>query len=171
MTLGTSGKRARDETVAGHNNTHVHTQSTGKSICLRTWDIKYLSHDGSLLLVGPFWTQETCRRCIEICEHNGVWSNDAGSTYPYATCDVEVDQVAVLRDWLVASGFVEDLQRLYWKAHRTRITAFDDLFLVRYQATNGVGFAVVCCSSLLCCAVWSSVVRCGVVWCSVVWCG
>ena len=68
------------------------------------------------------------------------------------------------------TGFVEDLQRLYWKAHRTRITAFDDLFLVRYQATNGVGFAVVCCSSLLCCAVWSSVVRCGVVWCNVVRC-
>ena len=25
-------------------NTHVHTQSTGKSICLRTWDIKYLRY-------------------------------------------------------------------------------------------------------------------------------
>jgi len=55
-------------------------------------------------------------------------------------------------------GFVEDLQRLYWKAHRTRITAFDDLFLVRYQATNGVMFVAVRCG----------VVQCGVVWCSVV---
>ena len=27
----------------------------------------------------------------------------------------------------------EQLQRLYWLAHRARIAAFDDLFVVRYQ--------------------------------------
>ena len=33
--------------------------------------------------------------------------------YPFATCDVEVDQVPELREWLVGSGFVDDLQRTH----------------------------------------------------------
>ena len=46
---------------------------------LRSWDIKYLSEDGSVLLVGPFWDRRTCRRCIALCEEHGRWSNDPAS--------------------------------------------------------------------------------------------
>ena len=42
-----------------------------------------------------------------------------------------------LREWLVCSGFVDDLQRVYWLAHRQRIAAFDDVFVVRYSAQEG----------------------------------
>ena len=51
---------------------------------LRSWDIKYLSEDGSVLLVGPFWDRRTCRRCIALCEEHGRWSNDPASRCAYA---------------------------------------------------------------------------------------
>ena len=104
---------------------------------LMAWDIQYITHDGSLLRIGPVWTQEKCRHCIELCEQHGVWSSDESATYPFATCDIEVDKVEALRGWLVSNAFVNDLQRIFWLAHRTRVAAFDDLFVVRYQAEEG----------------------------------
>ena len=56
---------------------------------------------------------------------------------PFATCDIEVDKVEALRGWLVSNAFVNDLQRIFWLDHHTRIAAFDDLFVVRYQAEEG----------------------------------
>jgi hypothetical protein len=131
---GEEGKRRRERQGSGRSSA---PGSSAAAVMLSAWDIKYLDVAGSLLRVGPVWAGRTCRRCIELCEEHGVWSCDESAAYPFATQDVEVDQVGKLREWLLSGGFVQSLQSIYWHAHRARISAFDDLFVVRYQAEEG----------------------------------
>ena len=91
-------KRRRSEPAAGERRRRRREGTQGREAAatakmLTSWDIKYLSDCGSLLRVGPVWTQQKCRRCIELCEEHGAWSSNESAVYPFATCDVEVDQV------------------------------------------------------------------------------
>jgi len=100
------------------------------------WHIRYLfpPSEEKLMLITPFLRRSACTRVISICEEHGGWSNDERSAYPFATSDLEVDRVPALREYLLKHRFMDDLQHLYQLAHGRRITAFDDMFVVRYQA-------------------------------------
>lgn len=51
---------------------------------------------------------------------------------------MEVDKVPKLKQWaLLKDGLIDQVQRLYRQLHGRPISAFDDLFVVKYDATGG----------------------------------
>eukprot|EP01047_Picozoa_sp_COSAG01_P083352 COSAG01_NODE_17403_length_1154_cov_1.830332_2_plen_103_part_00 len=50
--------------------------------------------------------------------------------------DLEVDRVPSVRAWLVRAGFMHRVEEHYHRAHRARIYALDDLFVVKYDASG-----------------------------------
>jgi len=88
----------------------------------------------------------SCSFANELIESAEAWVGDNGGwdsfreqdgNYREATVDLEVDRLPCLRQLLIESSFVDKLKLLYDEKLNCDIAAFDDLFLVKYDAHLG----------------------------------
>ena len=98
-------------------------------------------HEASPLLVtSSFLTHVACEHLRDLCE--GAWpssssSSSSSSSYSFSTEDVEVDRCPALRQYLCNVDFMAAVAGLIQQSHGSTITALDDLFLVKYDASGG----------------------------------
>jgi hypothetical protein len=83
---------------------------------------------------------KACRDIIEMCEIHAKllpdgWSGESRSQYRYATTDLEVVLVPVLRDWLKHIDFMAEISRRILWGHGLNILELDDMFVIKYDAT------------------------------------
>jgi hypothetical protein len=83
-------------------------------------------------------TDAECERIIALAEANASgcgWG--AADDYEQATTDLEVDRAPALRDYLVGGARVVDRVADHVRAaHGVSIRAFDDVFVVKYDAAK-----------------------------------
>ena len=93
-------------------------------------------HSFPLCQVSSFLSAAECERIIDICEAvHGGWVVESQDQYLQTTADLEVDRVPALKTYLLETiNFMPRLQAHYIQQYSQKITAFDDLFVVKYDA-------------------------------------
>jgi len=110
-------------------------------------------NEGYAITTSEFLHPATCRTIVSLCEAHvdriestlgchHPWREGFGDyingvpDYRYATVDLEVDQIPQLVAWLRDIDFVDVVARRIERSHGVRITAFDDMFVVKYNAAG-----------------------------------
>ena len=95
-------------------------------------------HGGGAITQAPLLTPHACATIRGLADADaaagGGWGS--GDDYAYATRDLEVDKAPRLKAYLAAIGFVDALRRRVLRAHGATIGAFEDAFVVKYEATS-----------------------------------
>ena len=94
----------------------------------------YSSHSSCLCSFPKFAAKETCDELISLCESEGFRS-EKSSDYSQATFDLEVDSSARVREWLIEHKLVPKVSACMMSSHSTCPVSFDDVFVVKYDAT------------------------------------
>ena len=95
----------------------------------------HLSDSSSICSFPSFCSANVCERLISLCEEEGFKSED-DQEYHQSTFDLEVDASPKVREYLVKNGFVPALCDCMMLSHGTSPVAFDDVFVVKYDATK-----------------------------------
>lgn len=96
------------------------------------------SKEVPLIATSPgFATGEACETLIELCERQGFDVRE--SSYRQSTSDLQVDRSPLVLEFLRRHLLVEEVSSVFKRLHlkRTRIFAFDDVFVVKYDASKG----------------------------------
>ena len=95
-------------------------------------------HAGGAITQAPLLTPQACATIRGLADADaaagGGWGS--GDDYAYATRDLEVDKAPRLKAYLAEIGFVDALRRRVLRAHGATIGAFEDAFVVKYEATS-----------------------------------
>ena len=86
--------------------------------------------------VPGFATTQLCEELVGLCEQHGFGAERAGSGYTQATVDLEVDAAPTVRAWLLRRGLLPAISRCMRATHGAAPAAFDDVFVVKYDATG-----------------------------------
>jgi hypothetical protein len=109
-----------------------------KSACNRKINYLYSCGNsnsyGAIAVVPNFLLTEECNEIINLCERAGLYSRDDSSAYEQATFDIEVDKCQDLQQLLRVKEFISAIQPYILSVFGTYITAFDDMFVVKYDA-------------------------------------
>jgi hypothetical protein len=92
--------------------------------------------DASTLCSFPrFASPAACDDLISLCEKVGFKAEQADSYYTQATFDLEVDTSPRVRQWLIQHELVAAVSRCMRSSHGVAPEVFDDVFVVKYDAT------------------------------------
>ena len=95
-------------------------------------------HGGGAITQAPLLTPQACATIRGLADADaaagGGWGS--GDDYAYATRDLEVDKAPRIKAYLAEIGFVDALRRRVLRAHGATIGAFEDAFVVKYEATS-----------------------------------
>lgn len=97
--------------------------------------ITYRHTDGNgtvVAVVRNFATPSLCDALVSLCEEHGFGRKE--QDYAQSTVDLEVDAVPRVRDWLLQCGLMPALTRCMLASHGHPPIAFDDVFVVKYDA-------------------------------------
>ena len=85
-------------------------------------------------------SSDMCNDLIALCEQAQFSTEQEGSSYTQATVDLEVDSAPTVRSWLLSRQLVHCVSRCMRATHGVVPVAFDDVFVVKYDATgSGLG--------------------------------
>ncbi len=90
--------------------------------------------NGKISCMHGFATEQMCVDIIALCEEEG-FRVETGK-YEQATVDVEVDSFPRLKRWLLRHDLVNALRENIHTATGQNICAFDDVFVVKYDANE-----------------------------------
>ena len=94
--------------------------------------IKFHHHDNNIIASIPgFWDRSLCEEFVALSEKQGFMSEREG--YAQSTTDIEVDKNLHLKEALRKHKFVEQVSQAITRIHGAQITAFDDVFVVKYD--------------------------------------
>ena len=106
----------------------------------------YMGDDGSIIASLPsFATVAACKELIKLGEQAGFNDNKQDTEYSQSTTDLEVDKCDLVRDFLLENNFVDLLSSCMLSTHGCRPAAFDDIFIVKYDATVKEGEIISSC--------------------------
>lgn len=93
--------------------------------------------DGVCVASVPcFARSDMCNELIALCEQSRFSAEEEGSSYTQATVDLEVDSAPAVRSWLLERQLVQCVSRCMRATHGVAPAAFDDVFVVKYDATG-----------------------------------
>ena len=102
---------------------------------------------GAIARFNGFASPSMCKKIIELAENAGFNADDSKimqnqdgddtGTYRQATTDVEVDKAPSLKGYLQKCGFSFQISKAMSTSHGKSPVAFDDVFVVKYDASNG----------------------------------
>ena len=104
--------------------------------------IKYLYIDGgptqfgAIAVVHNFLCADECQHIVDIAENFGFSPSDPKDSYEQSTVDIEVDSCDPLRHMLLNMKFIDEIKRYMLWVYGVPITAFDDVFVVKYDANH-----------------------------------
>mmetsp|Transcript_19155 Transcript_19155/g.27573 ORF Transcript_19155/g.27573 Transcript_19155/m.27573 type:complete len:220 (+) Transcript_19155:189-848(+) len=99
----------------------------------------YINSSCIIASIPKFASNSMCNELIQLCEYCGfVQENDAYG-YTQATVDLEVDRTPEVREWLLDRHLIEAVTRCIKWSHGQTISAFDDVFVVKYNTSPGKG--------------------------------
>ncbi len=104
--------------------------------------VKFAEEDESIVIGLDFISRSCCESIIKLCENHAAlsngnkWENDDVSRYEQATCDMEVEKNPQLVAYLNKIGIIHTIDRFYQLHHNQTINSFDDVFVVKYQASG-----------------------------------
>ncbi len=90
----------------------------------------------TIAVIPGFAGEELCTELIQLCNSYGFHSEDTCSEYPQATVDLEVDSCPTIRDSLLQKDFVSAVKKSILSTHEASLVAFDDVFVVKYDASR-----------------------------------
>ena len=93
-----------------------------------------ISGYGAIVSVPNFASPKECNDIISTCERFGFSGEADEISYAQSTIDIEVDSCPPLRDFLISIDLIPRIQHYMLSVFETRITAFDDVFVVKYDA-------------------------------------
>jgi hypothetical protein len=88
-----------------------------------------------LSVVSGFASPDLCTRLIRLCEKVG-FKKEADVTYRQSTVDLEVDASPRIKKCLKAANLIDALQKHMLTVFEQQVCAFDDLFVVKYDAAE-----------------------------------
>ena len=117
-------KRRRSESPGG-----------GATLALpRKTKYHYYEKDKNIIASLPgFWSPSLCDNFVTLAEEHG-FTSEKTKEYTQATIDIEVDKSPPLKELLLNHSFVERVAQAIVRVHGSQITAFDDVFVVKYDA-------------------------------------
>jgi hypothetical protein len=102
-----------------------------------------MDDDGSIIASIPsFASVSACKQLIELGEQEGFNIDIESNKYLQSTTDLEIDKCDLVRDFLLKNNFVDVLSSCMLCTHGCRPIAFDDMFIVKYDATVEGGLFV-----------------------------
>jgi len=93
-------------------------------------------HGATVASVPSFASQEACEELVALAEALGFGTEvgSSGRSYTQATEDLEVDACPLIRSWLQRRRLVPSVAACMRRTHGVAPTAFDDIFIVKYDA-------------------------------------
>lgn len=93
--------------------------------------------DGICIAIVPgFADGAMCEELIRLCEDHQFSAEERGSVYTQSTVDIEIDSAPLIRKWLIDRGLITVVSRCMMATHGSSPIAFDDVFVVKYDATG-----------------------------------
>ena len=94
---------------------------------------RHFGDDNNVIASIPgFWDCSLCEEFIRLCDKQGYVS-EKNEGYAQSTTDIEVDKHPPLKEALRNHNFVEHVSQAIKCTHGAQITAFDDVFVVKYD--------------------------------------
>jgi hypothetical protein len=96
-------------------------------------------HGDGRIVSSVFLTPEGCRELVRVCECH-AWRSDPAAAYAFTTVDLEVERAPAVKAWCQRVGLLARVSARVAHAHGgVALTALDDLFVVKYDATSAGG--------------------------------
>lgn len=102
--------------------------------------VKYICVDetATIACIPQVASGAMCQELVNICEACG-FRQEANADYVQATVDLEVDSAPEVREWLLSRNLVSTVKKCILSTHCVDIIGFDDVFVVKYDATSCLG--------------------------------
>jgi hypothetical protein len=92
----------------------------------------------NICVIPSFASSNICKEFIQICELTNAFTN-SDPKYAQSTTDLEVDQHPTVRRFLRQRQLVNNIRNAMMDTHKQILSGFDDLFVVKYDATAAGG--------------------------------